>query len=61
MHAIGIPDQYIMARGGWSSDTVLKQIYRGTITDYTRLYTDRTNKYFADMQHDMQHEIKKPQ
>ena len=28
MHAIGIPDQYIMARGGWKTDTVLKAVYR---------------------------------
>ncbi len=34
MHAIGIPDQYIMARGGWGSDKVLKAIYRGTIDYY---------------------------
>ena len=26
MHAIGIPDQYIMARGGWKTDTVLKAV-----------------------------------
>jgi len=34
MHAIGIPDQYIMARGGCGSDKVLKAIYRGAIDYY---------------------------
>lgn len=31
MHAIGVPDQYIMARGGWSSDSVMKTVYRNVI------------------------------
>ncbi|MBQ7558068.1 MAG: site-specific integrase [Lachnospiraceae bacterium] len=31
MHAIGVPDQYIMARGGWSSDNVMKRVYRNVI------------------------------
>lgn len=26
MHAIGVPDVYIMERGGWSSDKTLKKI-----------------------------------
>lgn len=34
MHALGIPDQYIMLIGGWQSDTVLKKVYRGTLEDY---------------------------
>lgn len=32
-HALGIPDAYIMQRGGWNSDTVLKQVYRHTLSD----------------------------
>lgn len=65
MHAIGVPDQYIMERGGWSSDLVLKQIYRGTITDYRKHYTDMTNSYFSnlqenEMQHEMQHKKTRP-
>lgn len=31
MHAIGVPDQYIMQRGGWSSDNVMKSVYRNVI------------------------------
>ncbi len=58
MHAIGVPDQYIMQRGGWSSDKTLKNIYRGTIEDYTRKYTDMTLAHFDTMQHEMQHESK---
>jgi integrase len=33
LHAIGIPDAYIMRRGGWKTDTVLKEVYRHTLTD----------------------------
>lgn len=60
LHAIGIPDQYIMARGGWSSDAVLKQVYRGIIDDYNQRYNNVANDYFEKMQHEMQHENEKP-
>ncbi|KAK9679474.1 Phage integrase family [Popillia japonica] len=55
MHAIGVPDQYIMQRGGWGSDIILKQIYRGTMDDYQQKFTDMTNDHFNNMQHEMQH------
>ena len=55
MHAIGVPDQYIMQRGGWSSDKTLKNIYRGTIKDYEEKYTNMTLSHFEDMQHEIQH------
>ncbi len=31
MHAIGVPDQYIMEMGGWQSDAILKSTYRNVI------------------------------
>lgn len=55
MHAIGVPDQYIMQRGGWSSDRTLKAVYRGTIEEYTQKYNAVTLEYFDKMQHEMQH------
>ncbi len=55
MHAIGVPDQYIMQRGGCSLDKTLKAIYRGTITDFEEKYTGLTLMHFEDMQHEMQH------
>lgn len=57
MHAIGIPDQYIMERGGWSSDDVLKRIYRNTMSDYRKKFVAQTNEHFMQMQHEMQHEL----
>lgn len=56
MHAIGVPDVYIMQRGGWSDDKTLKRIYRNSLSDFQKKYTDQTNSYFNNMQHEMQHE-----
>ena len=49
MHAIGIPDQYIMQRGGWATDSVMKTVYRGTIDDQSRKMTDRILQHFEDI------------
>lgn len=59
MHAIGIPDQYIMARGGWKTDTVLKTVYRNVINEEQKKFTSQINAHFETMQHEMQHEIEK--
>jgi len=61
MHAIGIPDQYILKRGGWKSDRILKKIYRNTIDDMDKKFTGQINTHFDEMQHDMQHENSEPQ
>lgn len=62
MHALNIPDQYIMKRGGWKSDAVLKKVYRGTIAPEEEKFTNRINDHFTQMmQHDMQHEQRKIQ
>ena len=59
MHALNVPDQYIMQRGGWSSDKTLKQVYRGTINDFEQKYLDVTLNHFETMQHELQHKNKK--
>lgn len=48
LHAIGIPDQYIMARGGWKTDQVMKRVYRDTISDVEREMNDKINSYFSE-------------
>lgn len=55
MHALGVPDQYIMQRGGWSSDRTLKAVYRGTIDDYEQKYTDVVLSHFDTISHDISH------
>lgn len=45
-HAMGIPDAYIMQRGGWGSDTVLKQIYRHALSDQEIKMNAIANSHF---------------
>ncbi len=47
MHAIGIPDQYIMDRGGWASDNIMKSVYRNVIDLEKTRQTKKLNKYFS--------------
>ena len=49
LHAIGIPDQYIMQAGGWSSDSVMKRIYRNTIDEQTQKMNEKRNDYFTEL------------
>ena len=51
MHAINIPDVYIMERGGWKTDHTLKRVYRGSIEDYKKKFVEQTNTYFETMHH----------
>ena len=46
-HALGVPDAYIMARGGWSDDRTLKDVYRHSVDDVTEQMNVRINEYFS--------------
>lgn len=46
-HALGIPDSYIMQRGGWNSDGVLKAVYRHALSDKAREMSRLANNHFA--------------
>lgn len=46
MHAIGVPDKYIMKRGGWATDTVMKRVYQNVIDVEDRKQTGRINEHF---------------
>ena len=48
-HAIGIPDVYIMQRGGWGSDAVLKQVYRHALEDRSGPMSAKANNYFSEL------------
>lgn len=48
MHAQNIPTQYIMERGGWKTDQTLNRIYRNSLDDYKKKFTDQTNDYFSE-------------
>lgn len=49
MHATGIPDVYIMERGGWKTDATLKKVYRRAIEPEAKKYTDQINGHFAKL------------
>lgn len=55
LHALGIPDKYIMERGGWKTSTTLKNIYQHTLADQSQYYTDIALEHFEKVQHKMQH------
>lgn len=61
LHAQGVPDAYIMQRGGWSSDRILKAVYRHTLDNYQKSMIDLANSHFEKiMQHEIQHEKETP-
>ena len=59
MHGIGIPDQYIMKRGGWESDRVLKKGYRNVIDEEDKKFIDKVNTPFETRHRERQHREKK--
>lgn len=61
MVALGIPDKYAMERGGWSTNKTLQNVYQHTFSTERKKVDATINAYFESiMQHEMQHEIKKP-
>lgn len=46
MHAIGVPDQYILQRGGWASDNIMKTVYRNVIDLESVRQNKKINKHF---------------
>lgn len=49
MHALGVPDVYIMARHGWKTDSTLKKVYREVLEDKKNPFTEKTNAYFSGL------------
>ena len=47
MHALNIPDVYIMERGGWKSDTILKSVYRNAISEESKKFQGIANDHFT--------------
>ena len=48
-HALGIPDSYIMQRGGWGNDGTLKAIYRHTLRDKVSEMDAIANNHFESL------------
>lgn len=54
MHVLGVPDRYIMERGGWSTDKTLKAVYQHTMSDQAQEFNKRIKSYFEKMQRNEQ-------
>ena len=48
-HALGIPDSYIMQRGGWGNDGTLKAVYRHALEDKATEMNQIANSYFSTL------------
>lgn len=48
-HALGIPDAYIMQRGGWGSDAVLKEVYRHVLEEKNAEMNQKANDHFSEL------------
>lgn len=51
LHAQGVPDQYILSRGGWHTDHVLKAVYRHELTSERNKWNKAINDGFATLLH----------
>ena len=48
-HALGVPDAYVMAQGGWSSDSVMKRIYRSALQDRAAIEQKKLTDHFSSV------------
>ena len=49
LHSQNVPDKYIMALGGWSSDYVMKKVYQYAFVDELESITSTANRYFDNL------------
>lgn len=54
-HALGVPDSYIMARGGWGNDGTLKAVYRHTMQEKEKEMNALANDHFSTLVHTKNH------
>ena len=43
---IGIPDKYVMERGGWATNNILKSVYQQTFSDERVKVDQKIDNYF---------------
>ena len=59
LHALGVPDLYIMERGGWKTRATLDKVYKHVMDKKKQEVIKLANNHFSSlMQHEMQHENK---
>ena len=48
LHALNLPDAFIMEHNGYSSDSVMKSVYRHVLSDRVKHYNTIANDYFSE-------------
>lgn len=48
-HYMGIPDAYLMERGGWKTDSTFKKVYRRVISDENKEISAKLNAHFEKL------------
>lgn len=46
LHSNSIPDVYLMEHLGWSNPTIMQNVYRNAMSDYSKKYDDQMSKAF---------------
>ncbi len=49
LHALGVPDKYIMLNGGWESDEVLKGVYQHALSDRVDKENQKVINFFENL------------
>lgn len=44
LHALGIPDKYIIKRGGWETESIMRKIYQSTIDEQEKQVNELISK-----------------
>lgn len=57
LHALGVPDAYIMERGGWASEHTMKRVYRATMEAKAKEVARIGNEHFAALMSVAQREM----
>ena len=54
LHAIGIPDNYIMARGGWKSNYTMNNVYNHALKEKATEFDVKISEHFKDVASEQQ-------
>jgi integrase len=46
LHALNIPDKYIQAQGGWSTNYTMNKVYKHILSNKKSEFTDKINAHF---------------
>ena len=50
IHSLGVPDAYLMQRGGWKNDHVMRAAYITALDDQQKKQTDVINSHFSSLE-----------